>query len=212
MTTSLLDSSLSVLPPGGHEKSEEISDAMLLQACAYKQSDWAMEQLYTRYKPLLYGLAYHILRDSYLAEDVIQEVFLTIWRKARSYQKEQGSVKNWLQTIVRNRALDKVRSAMYREYQFEHLEGIQNLDLASQEPEMWQYVWRSEQAHVIREALEELPPEQRQVIELNYFSGYSHAEIACKLDLPIGTIKGRIRLSLCKIKTRLQACGIEMRA
>lgn len=212
MSTSLLDSSLSVLPAGRSEKLEEISDDMLLQACSYEQSDLAMEQLYTRYKPLLYGLAYRILRDSYLAEDITQEVFLTIWRKACSYQKEQGSVKCWLQTIVRNRALDKVRSAMYREYQFEHLEGIEDLDLASHEPEMWQRVWGSEQAHVIRKVLEELPPEQRQVIELNYFSGYSHTEIARKLNLPIGTIKGRIRLSLFKIKTRLQAYGIETRA
>ncbi|HEX7737929.1 MAG TPA: sigma-70 family RNA polymerase sigma factor [Ktedonobacteraceae bacterium] len=209
MTTALLNSSLSDLPSGGHKKPEEIPDDVLLQAFYYEQSDWAMEQLYTRYKPFLYGLAYRILRDSYLAEDVIQDVFITLWCKACSYQKELGSVKSWLQAIVRNRALDKVRSAMYREYQFERLEGIQGQDLASHEPEMWQRVWGGEQAHVIRKVLDELPPEQRQVIELNYFGGYSHTEIACKLEMPIGTIKGRIRLGLLKIKTHLRGYGIE---
>ncbi|HEY0752616.1 MAG TPA: sigma-70 family RNA polymerase sigma factor [Ktedonobacteraceae bacterium] len=210
MTTTLLDSSCAVMPAGEQEKTAETSDDALLQAFCYGQAEWAMEQIYARYKQFLYGLAYRILRDSYLAEDVIQEVFLTLWRKAFSYQKELGSVKGWLQTIVRNRALDKVRSSMYREYQFTHLQVIPGQDLESHEPEMWQQVWSGERATFIRHVLDELPPEQRQAIELNYFADYTHAEIADALQIPIGTVKGRIRLGLLKIKIRLQAYGSEM--
>src|SRR5258707_5724954 len=209
MTTTLLDYTL---PVNGQDQAQEITDDVLMQAFSGGHAEWATEQLYARYKQCLYGLAYRILRDSYLAEDVIQEVFLTLWHKASVYQKELGSLKSWLQVIVRNRALDKVRSALYRESQFVHLQTIDGQDVASREPEMWQKVWGGEQTMYIRKALDELPSEQRQAIEMNYFGGYTHAEIASRLQLPIGTVQARIRLGLLKIKTRLQAEGIEMSA
>ena len=208
MNTTMLDYALSV--PCNHEKLEEVTDDVIMQAFSSGRSEWAVEQLYSRYKQFMYGLAYTILRDSYLAEDIIQDVFFTLWHKAVSYQKELGSLKNWLQTIVRNRALDKVRSAMYREYQFAHLQVVSGQDIVSHEPEMWQQVWGGEQAVFIRKALAELPQEQRQVIELSYFAGYTHTEIASQLQLPVGTVKGRIRLGLAKIKPLLQAYGLEV--
>lgn len=210
MNRTILDYTLPALSACEPEKVEAFTDDAILQAFSYGRSEWALEQLYVRYKQYMYGLAYRILRDSYLAEDVIQDVFLTLWHKAFSYQKELGSLKSWLQTIVRNRALDKIRSSMYREYQFTPLLPANGQDIASHEAEMWQQVWGGEQANLIRKALSELPVEQRQVIEMNYFAGYAHAEIARRLQVPIGTVKGRIRLGLAKIKPLLQAYGVEV--
>ncbi len=88
----------------------------------------------------MYVLAYRILGDSYLAEDVVQDVFFTLCYKTFSYQKELGSVKSWLQAIVRNRSIDMVRSSAHREYQFAHLQATNGQDPSSSEPEMWEQV------------------------------------------------------------------------
>ena len=212
MHAELLDSSLPTMSTFDRDQTEKYTDDTIMHAFYYDRSEWAIEQLYIRYKQHMYRLAYGILRDSYLAEDVIQDVFFTLWHKAISYQKELGSLKSWLQAIVRNRALDKVRSSMYREHQFAPLDVVTGPELASCEPEMWQRVWGGEQTLFIRKALGELPLEQRQAIELNYFAGYSHAEIASHLQIPVGTVKGRIRLGLQKIKPLLLAYGIETEA
>lgn len=204
MNLTLINYSLPDARDEEQEQSDECTDDAIMQALCGGRMEWAIEQIYARYKHTLYGLAYAILRDSYLAEDIIQDVFFTLWHKAFSYRKELGSLKGWLQTIVRNRALDKVRSAVYRESQFAQLHLI-GQDLVSHEPEMWQQVWGDEQAAFIRKVLDQLPSEQREVIELNYFAGYTHAEIADHLQIPIGTVKGRIRLGLLKIRPLLRA-------
>ncbi|HET8846896.1 MAG TPA: sigma-70 family RNA polymerase sigma factor, partial [Ktedonobacteraceae bacterium] len=182
MNAALLDSSPALMSTDTYVQSEELTDEAIMQAFYYNRSEWAIEQLYMRYKQYMYGVAYRILHDSYLAEDVIQDVFFTLWYKAISYQKELGSLKSWLQTIVRNRALDKVRSSVYREYQFAPLHTVTEPEQIGDRPEVWQVVWDDEQKHFIRKALGELSPEQRQAIELNYFAGYSHAEIAARLQ------------------------------
>lgn len=205
----LFDSSHAVISSSDPERSEDLTDDVLIRALRSEQADWAIEQLYLRYKQYMYGLAFRILRDSCLAEDVLQEVLLTLWQKATSYQENLGSLKNWLQAIVRNRSLDKVRSSIYREQQFAHLHLGAGLEIVSHEPEIWQVVWGEEQTSFLRKALEALPLEQRQAIELNYFVGSSHAEIADQLHIPIGTVKGRIRLGLQKIKSLLRAYGVE---
>ncbi len=213
MNASSLDPSLpmvsTVVPKLSYAQLEEPTDEAIIQAFYYDRSEWAIEQLYIRYKQYMYGVAYRILHDSYLAEDVIQDVFFTLWHKAISYQKELGSLKSWLQAIVRNRALDKVRSSMYREYQFAPLYALTGPEQINCEPEVWQLVWEGEQALFIHKVLGELSLEQRQAIVLNYFAGYSHAEIAHQLQIPVGTVKGRIRLGLQKIKLLLQTYGIE---
>lgn len=209
MNAMLFDTSYTASSSCEPARHEELSDDALMRALSYDHADWAIEQLYMRYKQYMYSLAYRILHDSYLAEDVIQEVLLTLWHKAALYQENLGSLKSWLQTIVRNRALDKVRSSVYREQQFTHLDMVAGLEIVSHEPELWQVVWGDEQTSCLRRALATLPAEQRQAIELNYFAGYSHAEIASQLRLPVGTVKGRIRLGLQRIKHLLQAYGLE---
>jgi RNA polymerase sigma factor (sigma-70 family) len=187
---------------------QNLSDEELISAIC-TQAEWALELLYQRYHRYAYSLAYHILRDSSAAEDVVQEAFLSIWHKAASYQKQYGSVHRWLQAIVHHRAIDRVRAAAHRDYQWTPLQAENEQDPASELPEPWEEAWRGEQRALIQAALEQLPTEQRQVIELAYFGGYTHAEIADQLHIPLGTVKGRMRLGLLKMQRILQAQGLD---
>jgi len=183
-------------------------------------AEWAIELLYQRYHRYAYALAYRILHESSAAEDIVQEAFLSIWRKAASYQKQQGSVHSWLQAIVHHRAIDKLRSAAHRDNQWVPLEVENEQDLAggvsqgsrladTRQSDVWEEAWRHEQRTLICSVLEQLPPEQRQVIELAYFGGYTHTEIAEQWHIPLGTVKGRMRLGLQKMKHLLQERGLD---
>jgi RNA polymerase sigma factor (sigma-70 family) len=187
---------------------QNLSDEELIAAIC-SQAEWALELLYQRYHRYAYSLAYHILRDNSAAEDVVQEAFLSIWHKAASYQKQYGSVHRWLQAIVHHRSIDRVRAAAHRDYQWTPLQAENEQDPASELPEPWEEAWRGEQRALIQAALEQLPNEQRQVIELAYFGGYTHAEIADQLHIPLGTVKGRMRLGLLKMQRILQAQGLD---
>jgi RNA polymerase sigma-70 factor (ECF subfamily) len=195
---------------------EEISDEELIHAIC-QDEEWAMEMLYTRYHRYAYALAYRILRDSAASEDIVQEVFLSIWRKASSYQRQYGSVYSWLQAIVHHRTIDRVRSAGYREQQWrlaqEEHERERGHALeqepASQQLDVWEEAWERERRTLIRRALAQLPIEQRHVIEQGYFEGYTHAEIAQSENIPLGTVKGRMRLGLQKMRLLLQEYGVE---
>lgn len=187
---------------------QDLSDEDLIAAIC-SRAEWAIEMLYQRYHRYAYSLAYHILRDNTAAEDIVQEVFLSIWQKAASYQRQNGSVHRWLQAIVHHRAIDKVRAATHRDYQWTPLQIENEQDPPSEEPELWEQAWHGEQQRLIRSALEQLPPEQRLVIELAYFNGYTHAEIAEQWHIPLGTVKGRMRLGLQKMRQYLQEQGLE---
>lgn len=195
---------------------EEISDEEVLQAISLGE-EWAMELLYTRYHRYAYALAYRILGDGTGAEDIVQEVFLSIWRKAASYQRQYGNVHSWLQAIVHNRSIDRVRSAAYREQQWKSLQGDEReqergrereQDPASEQPDVWEVAWERERSLLIRQAMAELPVEQRRVIEESYFEGYTHFEIAQRWNLPLGTVKGRMRLGLQKMRHFLEEHGL----
>lgn len=196
---------------------EEMSDEEIIQAISLGE-DWAMELLYSRYHRYAYSLAYRILGESAASEDIVQEVFLSIWRKAASYQRQHGSVHSWLQAIIHNRAIDRVRSAAYREQQWKSLQGDEReqdggreceQDPASEQPDVWEEAWQRERSLLIRQALATLPREQRQVIEESYFEGYTHLEIAQHWNLPLGTVKGRMRLGLQKMRHYLQEHGLD---
>jgi RNA polymerase sigma-70 factor, ECF subfamily len=171
-------------------------------------AEWAIEELYQRYQRYAYSLAYRILGESAGAEDIVQEAFFSIWRKAGSYQKQHGSVHSWLQAIVHHRAIDKVRSASHRDQNWVPLQTEGEQDPETEEPEVWEQAWQKEQSSIIRTVMAHLPAEQRRVIELAYFGGYTHAEIAEHDNVPLGTVKGRLRLGLQKMKTMLQQYGI----
>ncbi len=192
------------------ERREQLTDEVLLKILCFHKADWALETLYERYKRYTYSLAYRILGSDTLAEDIVQEAFLTLWQKAPFYHEQQGSVKNWLQVIVRNRAIDKTRSQHYRHPDCTLSPELSEVVACDTEPEPWEQAWQDEQARYIREALRQLPPEQRLVIELSYFSGYTHADIAEQLHLSLGTVKGRMRLGLQKLRRILQEYSVEI--
>jgi RNA polymerase sigma-70 factor (ECF subfamily) len=192
---------------------QDISDEALLLEISYGR-EWAMEVLYDRYVRYAYALAYRIVRDYSTAEDIVQDVFLSIWRKAASYQEQHGCVRSWLQAIVHHRAIDCVRASAHRDHH--SLEdasetGYSNeahLRLKEEKPEIWEEVWNEERRVLLQNTLAQLPEEQRQVIVLGYFGGYTHAEIAQRWHLPLGTVKGRMRLGLQKMKYLLSQHGI----
>ncbi len=187
-------------------KSEATDEQLISAICEGEES--AIEALYERYHRYAYALAYRILRDPLAAEDIVQDAFLSIWRKASSYQAKNGTVPIWIQAIVRNRAIDKIRASAHRDYQWTPLQVENEQDPPSDEPDVWEQAWQSEQSRIIREVIEQIPAEQRMVIEHAYFRGLTHAEISEQYYIPLGTVKGRMRLGLQKMKTLLAERGI----
>ncbi len=188
------------------EKTGPTDEQLISAICA--GNEFAIEELYERYHRYAYALAYRILRDPAAAEDIVQDAFLSIWRKASSYQAQTGSVQSWIQAIVRNRSIDKIRASAHRDYQWSPLQVENEQDPPSEEPDVWEQAWQGEQHRIICEVLEQIPGEQRMVIELAYFEGLTHVEIAERYQIPLGTVKGRMRLGLQKMKSLLAECGL----
>lgn len=149
----------------------------------------ALAALYDRLAPLAYGLALRILADRRLAEDAVQEAFLRAWRRARQFEAARGSARGWLLRIVRNAAIDQLRSL--QALQRADARGCESLERAPAAPDA--AAADSERAGLLRAALDRLPPDQRYVIEIAYFQGLSHSEIASREGIPLGTVKTRIR-------------------
>lgn len=162
----------------------------------------AFEVLYDRHGGVAYSLAYRIVGDRAAAEEVTQEAFISVWRSGARFDAARGSVRSWLLSVVRNRAIDHLRSKAGRapKLSFDD-EGILEQRPAAELTE--EEALRRETVGEVRGALRRLPGEQAKVIELAYFGGFSHSEIAGILDLPMGTVKGRMRLGLEKIRGEL---------
>ena len=161
----------------------------------------AIEFLYDRYGRIAFTVALRVLSDHAAAEDIVQEAFLSIWRRAMTYRPERGSLRNWICTIVRNRAIDRLRGESGRSrYELPFDEKPEEPDLS----DTWTQVAAELGRQQIRAALEQLPLEQRQTIELAYWSGLSQREIADNMRVPLGTVKGRARLALSKLRDVLQ--------
>ncbi|HYB02059.1 MAG TPA: sigma-70 family RNA polymerase sigma factor [Ktedonobacteraceae bacterium] len=187
-------------------KSEPTDEELLSAICRGEES--ALEVLYERYHRYAYALACRILRDPLASEDIVQDAFLSIWRKASSYQAQHGSVQSWVQAIVRHRAIDKIRASAHRNYQWTPLQAEHEQDPPSEQPDVWEQAWQSEQHRIIHEVMVQIPSEQREVIELAYFGGLTHAEISQQRQIPLGTVKGRMRLGLQKMKALLAERGL----
>jgi len=178
----------------------DLADDRLIGALA-RQDVGALESLYDRYGKVAYSLAYRIVGERGVAEDVVQDAFLSVWRQAKSYRPDRGSAKTWLMAIVRNRSIDKLRS---------HASGSNAVSIDevpedfNAEPGPWQQVWNDLRGASVRDALERLPVDQKKSIELAYFSGYSQSEIAELMGVPLGTVKGRMRIGLQKLKSMLE--------
>ena len=161
----------------------------------------AFEVIFDRHASAAFSLAYRMCGRRAMAEDVVQEAFLSLWRSGARYDRSRGSVRSWVLSVVHNRAIDAFRRDVAKDRRDVPDEGIAQLlpapDLTDREVE------RRDEARRVRGALQELPTDQRQVIELAYFGGFSHTEIAAMLDLPPGTVKGRMRLGLAKLRLAL---------
>ena len=161
----------------------------------------AFEMIFDRHASAAFSLAYRMCGRQAMAEDIVQESFLSVWRAGARYERERGSVRSWLLSVVHNRAIDAFRRGAAKDARDVRDEGIAER-LAS--PELTDAeVERRDDARQIRRALAELPADQRQVIELAYFGGFTHSEIAEMLELPAGTVKGRMRLGLAKLRVSL---------
>jgi RNA polymerase sigma factor (sigma-70 family) len=187
--------------------SDQLSDIALISAIA-TGAVWAVEQLYQRYNHLLYALTCQMVADPHVAEDLVQEVWLAVWRNARSYNPQSGAVRSWLFSIVHHRVIDYVRATRRRsalkQVPWEEVE----LDERTAFPDTWDEAWRSVQSAQVRAALMKLSPEQRLAIELAYLQGWTHAEIAEQCGLSLGTVKGRIRCGLLQLKREFERQGM----
>jgi RNA polymerase sigma-70 factor (ECF subfamily) len=161
----------------------------------------AFELLYDRHGGAAFSLAYRMTGNRTSAEDVAQEAFLSIWRSRLRYQPERGSVRTWVLGIVHNRAIDGLRRSMVHDRRRSGAEGIEERHEAPERTEV--EVARREEARHVQGALDTLPEDQRRTIELAYFGGFSQSQIADMLDTPIGTVKGRMRLGLEKLRQQL---------
>jgi RNA polymerase sigma-70 factor, ECF subfamily len=164
----------------------------------------AFAALYDRHGRMAYTLAYRMMGEKQGAEDVVQEAFIKVWRSAGGYRVGRGSVRTWILSIVHNRGIDHLRSHARRGRMQDKVEASAP---TSEPSEAFAETWRNSQRDQVREALNTLPQEQLKILELAYFSGYTHVEIAERLDLPLGTVKGRMRLGLQKVRGFFQARG-----
>jgi RNA polymerase sigma-70 factor, ECF subfamily len=181
----------------------ELDDEELMRRLSYRDLS-AYKALFSRYGNLVYSTALRVLRDPQLAEDMVQEIFLRLWRKPESYAATRGKFSTWLTSVARNRAVDEVRS---RNRRYRH-------ETASPEEQEREFpgpdtddpaltAELSDQRRLILVALSALPEEQRKTIELAYFGGLTQQEIAEQLHQPLGTVKTRIRLGMQKRRAAL---------
>lgn len=164
----------------------------------------ALDLLYGRYAALVYSVSLRVLHDTQLAEDVVQEVFLRLWRQPASYDPERGRFISWLMSVTRNRALDELRRVSRRvraEQQDE--DPVRDVPTLARGDDPQLEVMVGEQRDAVRAAMTRLPPAQREVIELAYFGGFTQVEIAELTGDPLGTVKTRIRLGMRKLKEAL---------
>ncbi len=173
------------------------NDEDLLEAISERDPS-GIADLYDRYAGIALSMAYRVVGDRGIAEDVVQEAFLSLWRSGARYDRTRGSVRTWTLGIVHNRAIDALRRSVNHDRRRASDEGIEERFEAKENTEV--EVARRDESREIRAALGELPREQSQVIELAYFGGFTHTEIASMLGAPIGTIKGRMRLGLAKMR------------
>ncbi len=182
----------------------DTSDDAALMASMATGETRALEALYDRYAALVFSVAYRILHDSQLAQDVAQEVFLRLWRQPTSFDPERGRFVSWLMSVTRNRALDELRRVTRRVRLEEQDEDpVRDLATADRMDDPALGVELSEQRSAVRAAMTRLPPEQRRAIELAYFGGLTQTEIAERTGDPLGTVKTRIRLGMQKLREAL---------
>ena len=190
---------------GSVPQGEARRDRELMQRVLADDAD-AFSAIYDRHARSVYRLAHRMLRERAAAEDVTQEAFVALWRSRHSYRPERGSPGIWLASITRNRAIDSIRRG--RAHLCVELETVRDPEAPERTDEE---ALRRIEAITIGVALQALPEPQRQAVELSYFDGLSHTEISARLGVPLGTVKGRVRLALRKLATQLGSPAAALR-
>ncbi len=167
----------------------------------------AFEALYERHSGAAYSLAYRMVGARAVAEDVTQEAFLNLWRSGAHYDRGRGSVRTWILGIVHHRAIDALRrNAVHAKRRSDDETAAERLEAPDRVEDD---VARRDEAATVRKTMDILPADQLKVIELAYFGGYTHVEISDMLESPIGTVKGRMRLGLKKMREALAHGAVE---
>ena len=185
-----------------NEFSSEHLEAELIARVAAQDRE-AFSQLYDLYATPIYSVAAKILQNPKEAEDVLQEVCVQIWENANSFNRALGKPFSWVMTLTRNKAIDRFR-ALQRRYQWTEKAKEDPLSDFSPQPDARTEIFSREKLAFIRSAVESLPLEQRQAIEMAFFGGMTQNEIADALQQPLGTIKARIRRGMLKLRDSLQ--------
>jgi RNA polymerase sigma factor (sigma-70 family) len=172
-----------------------VDDTTLVERVAAGDAD-ALQGLYERYGRIVYSFAYRFTRDPGMAEECTQDVFVVLWRRASTYDPARAKLTTWLLTITRNRAIELVRQRSRRPEPVAEAE----VELADAAPDPSDLTADADRSQRVAGALAELPPEQREVVSLAYFEGLSHTEIAELIEVPLGTVKGRMRLALERLR------------
>jgi len=168
----------------------------------------ALGSLYDSTNRAVFGLIVRVLNDPSAAEEVVLEVYTQVWRQAANYDPRRGTPSAWLLTIARSRAIDRFRATDQTRRRQEPLSTVETARSDDADPE--ESASEAERRELVRGALESLPPEQREVIELAYFSGLSHSEIAARCSLPLGTVKTRTRLAMVRLRAALGSLSGEV--
>jgi len=168
--------------------------------------DRALGALYDASSRLVYSVVLRIVGNAADADEVVQDVYAQVWRSAGDYATERGSASAWIVMMARSRALDKIRSRATREQRETQLDVVAETHAKEDQPE--QAVMKRQARSIIQSAMATLAPEQRQVIEMSFFMGLTHSELAARLGQPLGTIKTRIRLGMNKLRDSLAVGGL----
>ena len=178
----------------------DLADEDLMQLVQRAEAA-AFEVVYDRHAGAAFSLAYRMCGARQLAEEVVQEAFLSIWRSGARYDRRRGSVRTWILGITHHRAIDTLRRGVVQDRHRASDEGIEERFESSDRTDL--EVARREEMHEVRGALDGLPDDQRRAIELAYYGGFTQSEIAEMLSVPIGTVKGRMRLGMEKMRGKL---------
>jgi RNA polymerase sigma-70 factor, ECF subfamily len=172
-----------------------LTDRQLMDQLRQRHPD-ALSRMYDQYSTMVYSIALRVLRDSAAAEDVMQEVFLKVWQQPETFADHRGSLCGWLAVVTRNRAIDRIRGSR-------RFENVDDLQLANT-VDMGSEADRNIMLGKVRAVLETMLPDQRQAIEMAFFEGHTHTEIAEQTGQPLGTVKTRIRSALISIRKALE--------
>jgi RNA polymerase sigma-70 factor (ECF subfamily) len=190
---------------GGWQLNDTADDKQLIRLIAQKDSN-ALEMLYDRYERVIYSFAYQIVKDSMAAEEVMQELFLRVWKNAEQIDFGRGKLLTWMFAVTRNLAIDHLRKRSSRLPQqwadSESLEWIQDHTTITED--IVELQMAGEQ---IRDALQGLSKDQQQVMDMIYYQGYTQQEVAVLASIPLGTVKGRVRLAMKQLHKSLRYWG-----